>query len=142
MLTLPQIKKIMIREQIQHWMEVRGVSQTMLCRDLELSVQNFNAFMHGRRIVSINKLVVIMEYLRVMFAKDGNTYDYRPKDMSMFFLAITKGRGLCILELAENAGINGCSLSSFINGNRNLNYHSLDKLCDTLGVEMVTVGKS
>lgn len=131
----------MIREQIQHWMEVRGVSQTTICRDLGLPITNFNAFLHDRRIVNLNRLTAIMDYLRVTFAKDGNTYDYRPKDMSMFFLSITKGGGMRILELAERAGINGGSLSSFINGSRNLSYQSLDKLCETLGVEMVTVRK-
>lgn len=130
----------MITEQLQHWMDVRGVNQTTLCRDLGIGVPNFNAFLHGKRVIQCDRLARIMEYLRVTFAKNGNTLDYRPKDMAMFFLAITKGQGVRIVQLAESIGLSGSALSSFINGNRSLNFRYLDKLCETLGVEYVSMG--
>lgn len=129
----------MIIEELQHWMDVRGVNQTRLCTDLGISIPNYNAFLHGKRIIQCNKLARIMDYLRVTFAKNGQTLDYRPKDMSMFFLAITKGQGIRISELAERMGCSPCSLSSFINGNRSLSFRILDRMCETLGVQIVSM---
>lgn len=130
-----------IREAIQHWMDVRGVNQATLCKDLGLIQSSVSGFLSGNRPLPKVQVIMICDYLRITPSLGNNTFDYTMKDLSLFFLAAIKGRGYKVKDISEQSGVEYCSLSSFINGGRWVSLNSIDKLIELMGVEFVSYRK-
>lgn len=130
-----------IREEIKHWMDVRGVNQATLCHDIGMLQPNFNGFLKGNRTMPKQQAVLVCDYLRITPSIGGNTFGYTMKDLSMFFLAAIKGRGYKVKDVAQQSGVEYCALSSFINGSRWLSLANIDKLIELFGIEFVSYRK-
>lgn len=132
----------MIREQIQEKMNVRGVNQAMLCRDLGLTVSNFNAFLHGKRTMPYKTFISILLYLRLSVAPKGMTLtevsaDQLP-DILRFRIKQLRYR---MADVEKASGVNKTSIASIITGNRKPSTGNLDRIMQALSLEIVNYRK-
>lgn len=132
----------MIREKIEEHMHERGVNQTMLCTLLGLTVQNLNAFLHGKRSMPYKHLMKIMLYLKVTAAREGED-GMVPADMIYLLMrdSVSK-QNKKYLELSEETGINRSVLSSYFNGKRGITVNQLEVLLSYFGMDIVKLQNS
>ena len=127
----------MIREKIEEHMHERGVNQTMLCTLLGLTVQNLNAFLHGRRSMPYKHLMKIMAYLKMTAAPKGED-GILPANMIYLLMRDNISRqNKKILDLSAETGINRSVLSSYFNGRRGITVKQLETLMAFFGMEIV-----
>jgi len=132
----------MIREQIQEKMNVRGVNQSMLCKDLGLTISNFNAFLHGKRTMPYKMFIDVLQYLRLSVAPEGMTLTEVSADQLPDILRFrVKQLHYRIADVEKMSGINKCSVASIITGKRMPSTRNLDRIMQALSLEIVNYRK-
>lgn len=124
----------MIREKIKERMDYLGISQKMLCNDLGFVPANFNAFLHGRRTIQLDKLYKVLEYLRLGFKCPNSNEIYEPYQVTGLLYVNIKSSGMKVKDFADSVNISTSSISSFINGKRSISFDNLERLCVGLGI--------
>ena len=128
----------MISERINEQMNDRGVSQTMLCKELNLTVSNFNAFIKGRRSMPYRDLVAVMKYLRLSVGPVGTEYSsVEPENMKQVFRDRIRQGGFKTVELEAASGINRSTITSIVTGKRVTSTRNVGRLMDALGLDLV-----
>lgn len=128
----------MIREQIQEKMNVRGVNQATLCKDLGLTISNFNAFLHGNRTLPYRVFIAVLQYLRLSVAPTGMTLtEVSPDQLPDILRFRIKQQGLRIADVEKMSGVNKCTVASFVTGKRVASTRILDRLMQALSLEIV-----
>lgn len=129
----------MIREAIYNRMVQRGVSQTKLCNDVGLTVQNFNAFIRGSRGIPYVKLMNTMDYLKLTFGLDGGDGQSTlpPSNLNNLVKSQIMAKYKNTYYFAQQSGITGSTISSFVTGKRHMSYKNLEKVLNTLGISIV-----
>lgn len=128
----------MISERINEQMNSRGVSQTQLCKELSLTISNFNAFINGKRPLPYRNLVAVMKYLRLSVGPAGTEYSsVEPENMKAVFRDRIKQGGFKISEVEAVSGINRSTITSIITGKRVTSTRNVGRLMDALGLDIV-----
>lgn len=116
----------------------RGVNQTTLCRELSLTVSNFNAFIKGKRPMPYRDLIEVLKFLRLSIGPSGAEYSsVEPSCMNTVFRERIKQGGFKMAEVEAVSGINGSTITSFITGKRQTSSRNIGKLMDALGLDVV-----
>lgn len=132
----------MIREKIRARMREQGVTQKTLCEDMGITLQNFSTYLSGARGIPFSRLLTVLDYLGLTFRlgeADGTTANGNGL-RALVELAI-KCRGMKLKEYAAESGIHYSTLSSFINGRRNLSCECLEAVVEQLGIELCARAK-
>lgn len=134
---------MMIEYEIYEALKHRGVSQTEICKDLGITVQNFNAFIHGARGMSYDTFCKILSYLgKTIGEKDSNiASDIPPDKMRIAVQRKMQADDVNSKTLYLNTGLNRTSLISFINGNRTYSTKKLEKIFNALNLGLVPYKK-
>lgn len=127
----------MIREKIEEHMHERGVNQTMLCTLLGLTVQNLNAFLHGKRSIPYKHLMKIMMYLKVTAAREGEDGSVPANMIHLLMRDSISKQNKKILDLSAETGINRSVLSSYFNGKRGITVKQLETLLTCFRMDIV-----
>lgn len=118
-------------------MHYRGVNQTMVCKECGLIVQNFNAFLKGRRCLAIESLIKVMKLLNMAFSKDGSAFS--PNLIEDKVKVCLKGSEVKMVIIAQETKVSGSTLSTIVNGKRKMSSKVLYALIDYFGFEVVTI---
>lgn len=118
-------------------MHYRGVNQTMVCKECGLIVQNFNAFLKGRRCLAIESLIKVMKHLNMAFSKDGSAFS--PNLIEDKVKVCLKGSEVKMVTIAQETKVSGSTLSTIVNGKRKMSSKVLYALIDYFGFEVVTI---
>jgi plasmid maintenance system antidote protein VapI len=126
-----------INEIIEERMHYRGVNQTMVCKECGLIVQNFNAFLKGRRCLAIESLIKVMKHLNMAFSKEGSVFS--PNLIEDKVKISLKGSEVKMVTIAKSINVSGSTLSTIVNGKRKMSSKVLYALIDYFGIEVVTI---
>ena len=100
---------------------------------------NFSMYLHGKRNIPVKRLEVIFDYLGMgllQMHSEGvkpDTDIRKSVQKAVMRMGISKG------DIARATGILFSTLSSYLNGQRNLPYEETEKLLRFLNVDFVTV---
>lgn len=127
-----------INEIVDDRMKYRGVNQTELCKECGLTIQNFNAFIKGKRTLPMESLVRVMALLTLYYKKEGEN-PISPADIEEKLVSLAKGCGKKITEIAQEANISASTLSCIINGKREMSAKAADALTEYFGYQVVSL---
>lgn len=127
-----------INEIIDERMKYRGVNQTELCKECGLTIQNFNAFIKGKRALPKESLVKVMELLTLYYKKEGEN-PISPTAIEEKLVSLAKGCGKKITEIAQGTNISASTLSCIINKKREMSAKVADALIDYFGFQVVSL---
>ena len=127
-----------INEIIDERMKYRGVNQTELCKECGLTIQNFNAFLKGRRTLPKKSLIKVMVFLKLQFKKKGEN-PISPTTIEEKLVSLVKGFGNKTPEIAKDTNISASTLSCIINGKRELSSKAINSLVDYFGFQVVSL---
>lgn len=129
-----------MNEKIEERMRHRGVNQTMICKECGLVVQNFNAFLRGKRNLAKNDQEKVMNYLGFAYKKDETTFP--PTLLEEKIMSILKGGNENMATIAKNTGVSTGTLSTIINGKRQMSTKVLNTLVEYFDIKLVVVKKT
>lgn len=127
-----------INEIIDERMKYRGVNQTELCKECGLTIQNFNAFVKGKRTLPKESLVKVMSLLTLSFKKDRED-QILPTAIEEKLVSLVKGCEKKITEIAQEANISASTLSCIINEKREPTTKVIFALAEYFGFQVVTL---
>lgn len=129
----------MIREDIYKRMVVRGVSQTDMCKELGVTLQNFNAFVRGGRSIPLASLFSVMDYLRLAFSinDDGADNVVAPKEIIRYIRLYIRRKYRFAKQFAEECGVSISTITTFINGKRDLTSTTFEKILTAMNAKIV-----
>lgn len=127
-----------INEIIDERMIYRGVNQTELCKECGLTIQNFNAFIKGKRTLPRENLVRVMALLTLYYKKEGEN-PISPTDIEEKLVSLAKGCDKKITEIAQEANISASTLSCIVNGKRKMSVKVAHALIEYFGFQVVTL---
>lgn len=127
-----------INKIIDERMKYRGVNQTELCMECGLTIQNFNAFIKGKRTLPKESLVKVMTLLTLYYKKEGEN-PISPIAIGEKLVSLTKGCGKKLTEIAKETNISASTLSCIINGKREMSAKAANALIDYFGFQVVSL---
>lgn len=132
----------MIREKIKERLKDLGITQRKLSRELGECEQNVSQFLTGVR--GCNYVTFISMLVTLGMSVDDSKLlvgRYPPSDIRYAVSDALRHQSITRKDIADKAGINSCSLSSFLSGKRYINVDSLDKLLQSLDLTLVCYGE-
>ena len=127
-----------INEIIDERMKYRGVNQTELCKECGLTVQNFNAFIKGRRTLPRKSTIKVMIFLTLYFKKEGEN-SISPTAFEGELLNLVKLSNKKTTEIAKKLNISNSTLSCIINGKREPSTKVIFDLAEYFGFQVVSL---
>lgn len=127
-----------INEIIDERMKYRGVNQTELCKECSLTIQNFNAFIKGKRTLPKESLVKVMTLLTLYYKKEDEN-PISPTAIEEKLVSLVKGCGKKLTEIAQETNISASTLSCIFNGKREMSAKAVDALIDYFGFQVVSL---
>lgn len=126
----------MIHETILERLNFRGVSQSEICKELGLTVQNFNSFLKGKRGIPYTSLNQILAYLGLNYTDGTSVVEPERVNVLMKQKAVEKyGK---VSKYAEESGLSGSTVSSVFTGKRKPTAITLEKMLPKLGIALTT----
>lgn len=121
-------------------MHHRGITQTTVCKDLGLIVQNFNAFLKGSRGLAKDDMAAVLDYLGFAYNKDGTSFSTLLLETKI--TDILKGGNEKMANIAKSTGISPGTLSAIMNGKRQMSTKVIKTLAEYFGMKLVVLKKA
>lgn len=127
-----------LNEIIDERMKYRGVNQTELCKECELSVQNYNSFLKGNRALPKNSLIKVMQFLTLSYKGESEGL-ISPSDIEERLLSLINSCGEKATQIASKTNISASTLSSISNGKRQMSTKVLEALTEYFRFQVVSL---
>lgn len=99
---------------------------------------NFSMYLHGKRNIPVKRLELIFGYLGIGLLQEQTEGVKPDTDIRKVVQKAVMRTGISKGDIARSTGILFSSLSSYLNGQRNLPYEETEKLLTFLNVDFVT----
>lgn len=118
----------MIQESIKDRIQKLGLTQKKVCDDLGLIAQNFNGYLKGSRAIPFETLSSLMTYLRLgLFEPVSKTYTAM-KNAQFIIKDKVDNEKLKLKDIAAKACVDQSTISSFLNGHRDISAKSFESI--------------
>lgn len=123
----------MVREAILQKISDKGISQAKLCETLNITKQNFSSFLTGRRSLPFQTVVDVFRYLGLSVGPISKGYASQDAShISSILSSRLDSLDLSLKGFSALCGIHQSTISSFLNGKRNISTKNLERIVNAL----------